>query len=347
MSKLESLIEKLEWLVDQPSVTGDEKALCDALQERLARFTDHSLTRWRNGLVLLPKNTPKLLLAGHLDTVPPSAEQTRRRQDGRIYGCGTTDMKAGVAVMMEILDDHPEAPVGYIFYDQEEGPIADNGLTPLLETVPDLSPVPTLVLEPTSGEIQVGCVGSMHLHFTFFGKRAHSARPWHGENALYLALPLLTYLSKRQPDEIVVDGQTFRQVITPTILTTHTLTNAVPGEITINLNIRIAPGVDHETLINEVKEHAGPKAEIVLWDLALPGKVCHRDPLFAPWIEEEKLTVAPKQAWTDVAQLTALGFPAVNFGPGEPAQAHQPDEWCPEDGLTYCYHRIKRLLEKL
>lgn len=342
--KLHSLIEKLDWFVDQASVTREEKPLADNLEQRLSSgpFTIH---RWRDGLVALPKSKPKLLLAGHLDTVPPSPQQTRKRENGRIYGCGTSDMKAGLAVMLEILESHPDAPVGYIFYDREEGPIVENGLRPLLESTPSLPKAPTIVLEPTTGEIQVGCVGSFHLDVTFTGKRAHAARPWQGENALYLAAPFLQYLSQRAPEEIEVEGQTFRQVITPTILTTHTLSNAVPGEVTINLNIRFAPGQSSEALIEEVKKQAGEKAAVVLKDLAPAGKVCHEDPTLAPWIKARNLIVAPKQAWTDVAQLTDMGFPAVNFGPGEPAQAHQPDEWCPEDGLIFCYRELLQLIK--
>lgn len=345
MSNLESLVEKLEWFVDQPSVTREEKALADNLQSRLAKWDQFKIHRWRDGLVAVPKDKqPAFLMAGHTDTVPPSSAQTRKRENGRVYGCGTSDMKAGLAVMLEVLENFPDAPVGYIFYDREEGPIVENGLRPLLESI-ELPKAPTIVLEPTNGEIQVGCVGSFHLDVVFQGKRAHAARPWQGENALYLAAPLLTYLSQREPDEIVVHGQTFRQVITPTILTTHTLANAVPGEVTINLNVRFAPGSSHEELIEEVKREAGPKAEVILKDLAPSGAVCSDDPTLAPWIEAEGLVVAPKQAWTDVAQLTAMGFPAVNFGPGEPAQAHQPDEWCPEEGLLFCYEKVLKLLK--
>jgi len=340
---LEQLVEKLEWFVDQPSVTREEKALADSLEQRLSP-SGLELHRWRDGIVALPRTSPKLLLAGHLDTVPPSPRQTRKRENGRIYGCGTSDMKAGLAVMLEILESHPEAPVGYLFYDREEGPIVENGLRPLLESIPALPRVPTIVLEPTSGEIQVGCVGSFHLGVTFTGKRAHAARPWQGENALYLAAPLLQYLSQREAQEIVVHGQTFRQVITPTILQTHALSNAVPGEVTLNLNGRFAPGQDPEVLINEVRRQAGEKVVVELKDMAPAGQVCHQDPGLAPWILARGLTVAPKQAWTDVAQLTALGFPAVNFGPGDPAQAHQPDEWCPEEGLLFCYQELLHLI---
>lgn len=343
---LENLVQKLEWFVDQSSVTRDEKALCDNLERRLASFENHRIHRWRDGLVLLPKSGDiKLLMAGHLDTVPPSDEQTRKRENGRVYGCGTSDMKAGLAVMLEMLETRPDAPIAYIYYDREEGPVVENGLLPLLEGL-DLPKAPAIVLEPTTGEIQVGCVGSFHLDVTFRGKRAHAARPWQGENALYLAAPFLQYLSQRQPDEIVVHGQTFRQVVTPTILTTHTLSNAVPGEVTINLNVRFAPTSSADALIAEVKEQAGPKAEVVLKDLAPAGAVCHEDPTLAPWIKARNLAVAPKQAWTDVAQLTSQGFPAVNFGPGEPGQAHQPNEWCPEDGLLFVYQELLELVDR-
>lgn len=343
----ESLVQKLEWLVDVPSVTRDEKALADLLQKRLEGLSSHSVTRWRDGLVVMPRDREvKFAMAGHLDTVPPSKEQQRTRRDGRVYGCGTSDMKAGLAVMLECLEHYPNSPVAHIFYDREEGPIVENGLKPLVGSV-EIPRVPTVVLEPTSGEVQVGCVGSFHLHVIFRGKRAHAARPWQGENALYLALPLLDYLSRRAADEIVIHQQTFRQVITPTILTTHSLANAVPGEVTINLNIRFAPGVDPRGLIEEVEQNAGAAAEVILRDIAPAGEVCHNHPLFQPWIEREALVVSPKQAWTDVAQLCEMGFPAVNFGPGEPSQAHQPNEWCPEEGLVFCYDKLQSLIAEL
>lgn len=343
----ERLVQKLEWFVDCPSETRQEKVLADLLQDRLAALDTHQVSRWRDGLVAVPRGiTPKLAMAGHLDTVTCSAEQERCRREGRVYGCGTSDMKAGLAVMLEFLERYPQSPVAHIFYDREEGPIVENGLKPLMQSV-NLPKVPTIVLEPTTGEVQVGCVGSFHLDVTFRGKRAHAARPWQGENALYLALPLLSALSERAPQEIVVAGQTFRQVITPTILETHRLANAVPGEVTINLNIRFAPGSSPEALIEEVKGLAGPKAEVTLKDLAPAGAVCHDDPILAPWIQSQGLAVTPKQAWTDVAQLCELGFPAVNFGPGEPAQAHQPNEWCPEDGLTFCYKKLEALVASL
>lgn len=343
----ESLVQKLEWLVDIPSVTRQEKTLADTLEKRLRALSTHTVTRWRDGLIALPRDGGvKLALAGHLDTVPPSLEQERTRRNGLVYGCGTTDMKAGLAVMLEFLEQYPLSPVAHIFYDREEGPVVENGLKPLLGTV-DLPKVPTIVLEPTNGEVQVGCVGSFHVDVTFFGKRAHAARPWQGENAIFLALPLLEYLSKRPPDEVVVHGQTFRQVITPTILSTHQLANAVPGETTINLNVRFAPGSDPESLIEEIRKQAGERAQVQLKDLAPAGAVCHSDPVLKPWIERESLVVTPKQAWTDVAQLSELGFPAVNFGPGDPSQAHQPNEWCPESGLVFCYQKLSSLLTSL
>lgn len=338
------LLQTLEWLVDIPSVTRDEQRIADLMEERLGRNARYRLQRWRHGILATPVGgEPRFLLVGHLDTVPPSPQQTRRRHEGRVYGCGTSDMKAGVAVMLEVYERHPEAPVAYLFYDREEGPLVENGLTPLLDmlTTPAL---PSIVLEPTNNEIQVGCVGSFHLKVSFEGVRSHAARPWQGRNAIYEALPLLSYLSQRRTDDIEVDGQIFRQVITPTIMSTPTLANAVPGEATINLNIRFAPGIDHQTLIDEVKAQVGPHATVELLDVAPAGSVCHTHPALAPWLVKQGLTVTPKQAWTDVAQLTARGYPAVNFGPGEPAQAHQPDEWTLIAALDDCFQHLKTLL---
>ena len=340
----DTLLQTLEWLVDIASPTRQEQEIADRLEERLAHVTDYRARRWRHGFLVTPKGrAPRFMLVGHLDTVPPSPQQTRRRVDGRVYGCGTSDMKAGVAVMLELLERHPEAPVAYLFYDREEGPITENGLCPLLDML-ETPALPSIVLEPTNNEIQVGCVGSFHVDVHFEGVRSHAARPWQGRNAIYEALPLLTYLADRPPDDITVDGQTFRQVITPTIMTTPSLANAVPGEANVNLNIRFAPGVDYRTLLEEVRGQAGPRATLHLKDVAPAGAVCHTHPSLAPWIAAQGLTVTPKQAWTDVAQLTARGFPAVNFGPGEPAQAHQPDEWTPEDALGVCYQQLRVLL---
>jgi succinyl-diaminopimelate desuccinylase len=343
-SDSDELLATLEWLVDIPSVTGNEQQIADLVQRRLESNPELRLQRWRHGILALPSQVEaRFLLVGHLDTVPPSPQQTRRRENGRVYGCGSSDMKAGVAVMLEMCRRHPKAPVAYLFYDQEEGPIANNGLLPLLDRLATPG-LPSIVLEPTNNEVQVGCVGSFHLQVRFEGVRCHAARPWQGRNAIYEALPLLTHLSRRPADEILVEGQTFRQVITPTIMATPDLANAVPGEATINLNIRFAPGTDHEALIEEVRAHSGPHAQLKLLDLAPAGAVCHTHPELAPWIASRGLAVTPKQAWTDVAQLTARGYPAVNFGPGEPAQAHQPDEWTPEATLGECLAHLEALL---
>lgn len=337
------LVEKLEWLVDIPSVTREEQEIADKLEARLREAGTHELFRWRHGILAFPKaQTSRLLMVGHLDTVPPSPEQTRCREGGRVYGCGTSDMKAGCAVMLELMEQLPDHNATYLFYDREEGPIAENGLKPLLDQVRTPG-IPAIVLEPTNGEVQVGCVGSFHLMVEFHGVRAHAARPWQGRNALYMAVPLLDYLSKREPEVIIRDGQPFRQVITPTIIEGPDLRNAVPGRVSLNLNVRYAPGCDPQALIDEVKTAAGPDATVTLEDMAEAGEVCHTHPLLAPWIEERRLVVAPKQAWTDVAQLTANGFPAVNFGPGEPAQAHQPNEWCEEEPLVKCYQDLLAL----
>lgn len=341
------LLDNLEWLVAIPSVTGQEQEIADRLEARLrASVPDYRLTRWRHGLLAVPRQAePRRLMVGHLDTVPPSPQQTRRRIEGRFYGCGSSDMKAGVAVMLALLESHPEVPVAYLFYDQEEGPLANNGLTPLLDRL-DRPGLPAIVLEPTHNEVQVGCVGSFHLRVDFAGVRCHAARPWQGRNALYETLPLLHYLSQRRPDEVVVEGQTFRQVITPTLMGTHQLANAVPGEAWLQLNIRFAPGVEPEALITEVRQQAGPQATLTLLDVAPAGQVCHTHPSLAPWIARRGLQVTPKQAWTDVAQLTARGYPAVNFGPGEPSQAHQPDEWTPEAALEVAFEHLWDLYQQ-
>ncbi len=344
---LARLVAHLTWLVDYPSVTGQEKELADRLQARLEALPGRRTLRWRHCLASWPaERAPELLLVGHLDTVPPDSKQTRRRQDGRLYGCGASDMKAGLALMLEALETEADRDIGFLFYDREEGPIAENGLASLLDRLP-FRGTPALVLEPTNNEIQVGCVGTMQLELRFPGLRAHAARPWQGRNALYGALPLLNHLARREPDEVEVSGLVFRQVITPTVLRTPEIKNAVPGELFLNLNIRFAPGVEHTVLLAEVAELLPPGCDQHLADLAPAGAVCHTHELWRGWIARRDLLVTPKQAWTDVAQLTARGFPAVNFGPGEPAQAHQPDEWCLEEQLLDGYLHLQDLFLEL
>jgi succinyl-diaminopimelate desuccinylase len=296
---------------------------------------------------------PAVILAGHLDTVPlQESDFPARRENGRVFGRGASDMKGALAVMIELWNnlDREELPVELVevFYDREEGPIAENGLLPLLEKRPDLKRARlALCLEPTDLALQLGCCGSMHATLTFKGRSAHSARPWQGENAIHKAGALLTHLQNAQRREIHIGELTFYEVMSVTRIEGFTGRNVVPARADLNVNFRFAPGRTLESAEDELEKLARQfGAECRVTDRAPSGPVILDNELLQ---EFRALTAAPleaKQAWTDVAQLAAHGIPAANFGPGEQAQAHQKNESCGEEALEKAYRQLERFLKE-
>lgn len=294
---------------------------------------------------------PAVILAGHLDTVPlQQGDFPARRENGRVHGRGASDMKGALAVMIELWSrlDLPALPVELVlvFYDREEGPIAGNGLLPLLAARPDLrSASLALCLEPTDLALQIGCCGSMHATLTFHGRSAHSARPWQGENAIHKAGALLAHLAAQAPREVRVGELTWCEVMSVTRIEGFTGRNVVPARCELNLNYRFAPGRSLDDAQREVETLAARfGADCAITDRAPSGPAILDHPLLQ---EFRALTAAPveaKQAWTDVAQLAQEGIPAANFGPGEQAQAHQKHESCGEEALLRAYSMLERFL---
>jgi succinyl-diaminopimelate desuccinylase len=302
---------------------------------------------------------PVVLLAGHLDTVPlQEGDFPARRQGGRIYGRGASDMKGALAVMIELWRrlDRASLPVELvqIYYDREEGPIADNGLAPLLSRRPDLRKASlALCLEPTDLSLQLGCCGSMHATFAFQGRSAHSARPWQGENAIHKAGALLSWLLSQKPREVRVvagrggDDLVFREVVSATRIGGFSGRNVVPALCELNLNFRFAPGRSLPGAEDELQEIARRfGATCTVTDRAPSGPAVVDNPLLLELRALTAVKVEPKQAWTDVAQLAAHGIPAANFGPGEQAQAHQKGESCGEAALLRGYQMLERFLRE-
>jgi succinyl-diaminopimelate desuccinylase len=337
-----------------PSETGSEARIADHVEERCRRAApDAEIQRIGNSVVCIPAAPtggeagalPTVALVGHLDTVRCAAKQRYEISDGRVYGCGSSDMKAGVAVMLTLLDEWRDLegarPV-WIFYDREEGPYDENGLEPVLESgaLPQIDLA--FVLEPTDRAVQLGCMGVLNARVTVHGKRAHSARPWQGESAISRAIPLLERLRDRERREVKFGELTFYEVITATQAATHNSPNVVPDVFELNLNCRFAPGRTIDDAVRELNTLVGASGEVEVKDAAPAGKVYLDHPLLTPWQAAERLPVAPKQAWTDVARLTERGIPAVNYGPGETAQAHQADEWCSVQSLEATYSALRR-----
>ena len=348
------LLEALLFFLERPSVTGEEKALCDELAARVGRLPGWRTFRISNNLVV-SRAAPDVLrsclvFAGHLDTVPEPAGGLPMRIEGeRIYGRGASDMKAGDAVMLALLQEfrweRSWAEPIFVFYEREEGPYTENGLQAVFEECPwILDAQLAFILEPTGNTLEVGCVGTAHVEVTFKGSPAHAARPWQGENALSAAGRFLAELHERPAEKVMVDGLPFYEVLTPTMAQGGRAKNVVPDEFWINVNYRYAPGKGLEDVRRTFDNLLGHAASYRISDFAPSGPVNLENPLLRNFFATE-IEVRPKQAWTDVARFAQHGVDAVNFGPGLPAQAHQPYEYVELSLLLGSYERLRTFLE--
>lgn len=336
-----------------PSVTGDEKAIADHVEAWARGRFGGGVRRVGNSVVAgaLDDPRPTVLLVGHLDTVPaPPGEGPARIEGEKAFGLGASDMKGGDAVMMALAEDLELAQLPYglalVFYDREEGPFAENGLGPVLEQVPQLEKAAlAFALEPTDGEVQVGCVGSLHARVTFRGKSAHSARPWQGENAVHKSAAFIAELAARQRRRVEIDGYEFFEVASLTLANAGRARNVVPEAFELNLNYRFAPGKSVEQAEQELRELVAGRADVEVVDRAMAGRVCADNPHLKRFLELTGAKASSKQAWTDVARLAAAGIDAVNFGPGLTGQAHQKGEFVMMDGLEEAYRRLRSFLE--
>ncbi len=321
-----------------PSVTGDEAA-CAAYVEAELRKTPFGVERVGETVLALSPGVdsrPLVLLVGHTDTVPSKpGDGPPVVVDDRIVGLGASDMKSGLAVMLELarrLDPNRLAfRIGFVFYDKEEGPWAISGLGPTLEQVGWLREAAlAFCLEPSDNVVQVGCLGSLHARVTLLGQAAHSARPWQGRNAVHAAGRLLVALEDRVPRDVVLHGHLYREVISATLVQGGRTRNVIPDRCELNLNFRFAPGRAVEEAEAELHDLvAGAVScpfQIEFAERAPSGRVVGDNAFLSEFLRLNGNAVAAKQAWTDVARLGAAGIDAVNLGPGESAQAHQANE---------------------
>jgi succinyl-diaminopimelate desuccinylase len=335
-------------LVATPSEYGDEAALADLVEARCqALGVRHE--RLRHSVVARTGGDgDAIALVGHLDTVPNWPGGVALREDDRIVGRGAADMKGGVAVMLRLLErfaDHPR-PLVHVFYDREEGPNRDNGIHLVLsESRLFGRPVLGIVPEPTGGTIHAGAVGTLNADVVFHGRAAHSARPWEGLNAIDRAAAALVRFAAREPRAVEVDGLTYHDVATVVRVEAGVARNVVPDRCAFWVNVRVAPGRSLDDARREVEELAGPEAEVTWLDespSALPSLGAESVQAF---IATTGAPVLPKQAWTDVATLIGAGIPAVNYGPGESSQAHQPGEWVSIATMERCEEQLAAFLE--
>jgi succinyl-diaminopimelate desuccinylase len=317
-------------LIDIPSESRDESRLA----ERVASLLD---VEDLGDTCLLARRGARVLLAGHLDTVPAQDNLPGRIAGGRVHGLGASDMKGALAVMIELA--RAGAPFDCLFFGREELPGEYSALAPLLERE-RLEYDLVVMMEPTANELHAGCVGNMNATWTFTGRSAHSARPWDGLNAIHAAARGIAALAEFEPEEHVFDGLTFYEVASVTEIRGGIASNVIPDRVVCGVNYRFAPGRTVEAAEARLRELC-PGGELVVDSVAPSGAVATGNPRAQALIAAGGLRVAPKQAWTPVAEFGQAGLDGVNFGPGEPAQAHRRDESVEIAALVRAYEVLE------
>ena len=349
----EALSGILETLVNIPSETGNEAAIAEWVAHRVGALRHGTLSRSGHSVVWRAARggRPHVVLAGHLDTVPAQGNATARRRNGSLYGLGTTDMKSGDTVMLALLEtlspDDLRVDLTAVFYDAEEGPRERNGLTRLLADMSFLRDADlAILLEPTALRVELGCNGALNAEVRATGKSAHSARPWTGVNAVERAAPWLAEITRFPVTPVAVEGLTFHETLQVTTLRAGRARNVIPDELVANLNYRFPPDRTLADAEARVRALVPAEFETRVVDAAPPGRVCASDPEVRAFVDRFGVEVAGKQGWTDVAQFTAAGVPAFNFGPGIPELAHQADEHCPVENLEVAYRWLRAFLSR-
>ncbi|MBN2623205.1 MAG: succinyl-diaminopimelate desuccinylase [Acidimicrobiales bacterium] len=347
------LLDRTAALVAIASESHQEASLADHVQRTLAALEHLDVERVDDNVVARTHlgRSQRLVVAGHLDTVPANGNATPRIEGDVLWGLGSADMKGGLAIMLELAAaiPAPAVDVTWVFYAAEEVAAEHNGLRHLFERRPDLVAGDAALLgEPTAATLEVGCQGTMRVRVTLHGERAHSARPWMGRNALHRAGRVLTALDAHEPRRPVIDGCEFRESLQAVFVEGGVAGNVVPDRAVVTINHRFAPDRSIEQARAQVDAVLAPHLEdddevelVDVADAAPPG-LTH--PLLAALRERNDLEVRAKLGWTDVSRFAAAGIPAANFGPGESAHAHTRDERVDRASLDAVYAALADLL---
>jgi succinyl-diaminopimelate desuccinylase len=344
-------------LVDIPSVSGTEDLLADAVETALRGLGGLEVERLGNAVLARTNlgRPSRVVLAGHLDTVPIADNVPSTLDGDRLYGCGTSDMKAGDAVMLRLAarfgvpGAEPAHDLTFVFYDNEEVEHAKNGLGRVARErrgwlYGDLA----ILLEPTDGEIEAGCQGTLRAVIELKGRRAHSARSWLGVNAIHGAADVLTTLAGYRAREVEIDGCTYREGLNAVLIDGGVAGNVIPDACSITVNFRYAPDRDEDAAEAHVREVFADAlaggASLTVTDNAggaLPGL---SEPAAAAFVAAVGRPARAKLGWTDVARFAALGIPALNYGPGDPNLAHTRDEHVDPRKVTEAVDVLRRFL---
>ncbi|MFD2758397.1 succinyl-diaminopimelate desuccinylase [Gulosibacter faecalis] len=340
------VVDLTQTICDVPSESGDESRLVDAIEEALRRLPHLTVTRFGNTLAARTElgRGQRVAIAGHVDTVPindnlPTRYETRSPEQAAedapgtkpgeyLWGRGTVDMKAGVAAQLKLAAEltEPVVDVTWLWYDNEEVSAERNGLGKLAAAHPELFEADFAILgEPTNARVEGGCNGSIRAEVITRGRRAHSARWWTGENAVHAAGEILRRFDDYTPAEVPVEGLTFREGLSAVGIRGGVAGNVIPDECRVHVNYRFAP----DKSLAQARAHLESVFdgfELEYLDLSPAARPGLDAPLAQAFLASVGGDAVPKMGWTDVARFSALGVPAVNYGPGDPQKAHADDE---------------------
>jgi len=342
------LVQLFRAVVDVESVSGNEAELAGLVERALAGLPHLDVVRDGDTVVARTGlgRAERVVIAGHLDTVPVAANLPSWLDGERVYGRGTADMKGGVAVALACAAalERPNRDVTWIFYDHEEVEAEANSLTRIATERPDwLAGDFAVLMEPTAAGVEGGCQGTTRFTVRTRGVAAHSARSWLGHNAIHDAAEPLARLAAYRPREVVVDGLTYREGMNAVAISGGIAGNVIPDSCLLTVNFRFAPDRDEMDAKAHCEElFAG--YEIAFTDFALGARPGLDRPIAAEFVAAVGGEPTAKFGWTDVARFAPLGVPAVNFGPGDPGKAHADDEFCPVADLYTCRDALLRWL---
>jgi succinyl-diaminopimelate desuccinylase len=346
------VVELTRDICDIESVSGNETQLADAIESALSRYSHLEVIRDGDAIIARTNlgRASRVVIAGHIDTVPVAnnlpVKLLPMEREQVLWGRGTVDMKAGVAVQLKLAAQlaEPNVDVTWIFYDHEEVEASLNGLGRISRNRPELLEASFAVLcEPTSALVEGGCNGTMRIDITTTGIKAHSARPWMGKNAIHAAADVLSILAKHTPDEVEVEGLVYRESLNAVLVSGGIATNVIPDECVVTVNYRFAPSKSAEDAEAHLRQvFAG--FDFVVTDSATGARPGLDRPEAAAFIAATGTTPRPKYGWTDVARFSDLGIPAVNFGPGDPSKAHADDENVPVNQIYTCESALRAWL---
>ena len=348
----ERLAERTLALINIPSVSHGEQGILAHLQSSAGALNDFETQQAPgDGLLLAPRRTgkPLVVLAGHVDTVPAQDNLPGRRAGDVIYGLGASDMKSSLAVMLEMAAwQAAEQPVlavdlAYLFFAREELPITESAVPALFQHCPSLREASLLVvMEPTDGTIQLGCLGNLNAEVEFNGKSAHSARPWQGDNALHKAILGLQAIATLEPQPVHIGGLTYTEVVSLTRIRAGIAANVIPDQVTAHVNYRYAPDRTPHDAEKHLRRWLPEECTLRVLGNAPPARVAIANPLVDRLQRAGDLSIEAKQAWTPVAEFSAEGLDAINFGPGASIHAHQRNEQVQIGDIVRAFQVLQR-----